>query len=97
MKTHYSLKRSISLLVIIITFVIFGALGASKFYTSQLEQENTKANKYAEGQLEIHELQFHIVQIQQFLTDVSATGDKDGFSDAEENFIAANKALEKLS
>ena len=72
-------------------------MGASKFYANLLQTENLDADAYSEGQLETHKLQFHIVQIQQFLTDVSATGDKDGFSDAEENFIAASKILDKLN
>ncbi len=41
-------------------------------------------------------LRLDIVQIQQFLTDVSATGDKDGFNDAKKHFDRANKNIEKL-
>ena len=39
---------------------------------------------------------FHVVQIQQFLTDVSATGDDAGFADAAEQAKAAKTSLEKL-
>ena len=42
------------------------------------------------------DLRFHVVQIQQFLTDASATGDRDGFGDAKEHYQAAVKQLDEL-
>ena len=42
------------------------------------------------------DLRFHVVQIQQFLTDASATGDRDGFGDAKEHYQAAVKLLDEL-
>ncbi len=40
---------------------------------------------------------FHVVQIQQFLTDVSATGDDDGLGAAAENLKEARQYLAKLA
>ncbi len=42
------------------------------------------------------EARFRIVQIQQFLTDVAATHDQDGFSDANENLAAAIANLDQV-
>ena len=42
------------------------------------------------------DLRFHVVQIQQFLTDASATGDRDGFGDAKEHYQAAVKLLDEM-
>jgi methyl-accepting chemotaxis protein len=39
------------------------------------------------------EVRYHVVQIQQFLTDVSATGEADGYKDAEEHYQALLKIL----
>ena len=42
------------------------------------------------------ETRFDVVQIQQFLTDVSATGDTDGFKDADTNLKEAQDSLRAL-
>ncbi|MDC7714293.1 methyl-accepting chemotaxis protein [Vogesella sp. LYT5W] len=42
------------------------------------------------------DIRFHVVQIQQFLTDVSATADRDGFSDAKTHYQQALQQLEEL-
>jgi hypothetical protein len=39
------------------------------------------------------DVRYHVVQIQQFLTDVSATGEADGYKDAEEHYQALLKIL----
>jgi len=46
--------------------------------------------------LSMLETRFDVVQIQQFLTDVSATGDTDGFKDAEKNLQEAQDSLRAL-
>jgi methyl-accepting chemotaxis protein len=43
------------------------------------------------------ETRFNVVQIQQFLTDVSATADCDGFEDAAANFDHARRNLDALA
>lgn len=41
----------------------------------------------------LHEARFHIVQIQQFITDVSATGNREGLVEAKQHFDEANEHL----
>jgi methyl-accepting chemotaxis protein len=45
----------------------------------------------------LKDVRFHVVQIQQFLTDVSATAERDGFDDANEHLQLARAALHDLS
>ena len=40
---------------------------------------------------------FHVVQVQQFLTDSSATGERDGLKDADEHFAALQKNLRAIA
>ena len=42
------------------------------------------------------EARFHVVQVQQFLTDASATGERDGLKDASEHFQALGKICAPL-
>ncbi|MDH2433488.1 methyl-accepting chemotaxis protein [Pokkaliibacter sp. MBI-7] len=42
------------------------------------------------------EARFHVVQVQQFLTDASATGDRDGFDDAKEHYQALQANLDEI-
>lgn len=50
--------------------------------------------------LQIEDLRFHVIQIQQFLTDASATQSKpgydDGFGEAKSNFDSANKIIDSF-
>ena len=50
-----------------------------------------------DAQLVFKDIRFNIVQIQQFLTDVSATGDLGPLKDAEENLNEAKQRLNHLS
>ena len=43
------------------------------------------------------EARFHVVQVQQFLTDSSATGERDGLKDAAEHFQALNNNLRAIA
>ena len=43
------------------------------------------------------DVRYHVVQIQQFLTDVSATGDADGYKDAEEHYQAVLQNLPAMT
>ena len=42
------------------------------------------------------DVRFHVVQVQQFLTDASATGDRDGFGDAKEHYQKAVTQLDEM-
>ena len=97
MNNRYSLRRSIIASALIFLGIVTLSIFVNKYLTNEVEQINNQANLLARGQFAVHQVQFHTVQIQQFLTDVSATGDRDGFEDASKNFIAANVLLDEMS
>lgn len=45
----------------------------------------------------LKDVRYHIVQIQQFLTDASATGEEDPFGEAKENLLAAATQLDEFA
>ncbi len=64
------------------------------------ESSNKQMEEILPNTFDFLSLQLNIVQIQQWLTDISATraaeGFDDGFVEAEKHFIAANKDLDRL-
>ncbi len=96
MKTNFSLRRTFIYLGIFTLFISVFSVLSGKYMSDKVESLDRMSNSLQHSQLYVHELQYNVVQIQQFLTDVSATGDRDGFSDAEKNFRQANVLLDKL-
>jgi len=62
------------------------------------EYNNLRAdeNRFAQSQLMFKDIRYNIVQIQQFLTDVSATGDREPVVDAEKNMNEAIKTIRDI-
>ncbi len=63
---------------------------------SNLQQSSEDQASRVESMLAIKEARFHIVQIQQFLTDVGATRDEGAFEEAEANLKEALVHLDEL-
>ncbi|MEI7843889.1 MAG: methyl-accepting chemotaxis protein [Gallionellaceae bacterium] len=97
MATQFNLKKSG--IQLIIGLVIVGALNpiAGYYFTAKVAELEAESKRLTHATDAAHSLQFNVSQIQQFLTDVSATSDQDGFKDAEENFGAANLQLDELT
>jgi methyl-accepting chemotaxis protein len=64
------------------------------------ERSNEQVKEVLPNLLDFLELQLNVVQIQQWLTDVSATraaeGFDDGFDEAKAYFVKANKVMDRL-
>ena len=81
-----------------VALVIWGALillwqlndGALGRTDRSLDREQTLVT----AMLALKDVRFHVVQIQQFLTDASATGDTDPFSEAEQHKTGALERLD---
>ncbi len=74
-----------------ITFIVIINVTFNSLDDSMREYQNL------ETQMEVFkDTRFHVIQIQQFLTDVSATHNKEGFDEAERNRIEALKNLEEI-
>ena len=92
-----SIKR-----LLLISALLIGLLMGTLLVTNQLQLN--AADRHAEHQamvvesmMAIKDARYHVVQIQQFLTDVSATGDVGPFADAEENLTGALASLDRLA
>ena len=97
MKKPYNLRRSIFGIVALLFVIVTMSICSGRYISLQIEKANEQANQMTNSQFYVRELKFHIVQIQQFLTDVSATGERDGFDDAAENYNEDIMLLDELS
>ena len=96
MKNTFSLRR-------LAIFMIFAALALAVFntaiimwLTNDLRNLQSHADVLDLAKEHSHETQFHVAKVQQYLTDVSATGDRDGFEDAAAHVKSAQTLLEEL-
>jgi len=82
---------SISTLLFIASFIFVLLLWNSfSSIDKMLKEQNTREHSV----LVLKDTRFHVIQIQQFLTDVGATRNTGGFSEAKDNL---NKALQSLT
>jgi methyl-accepting chemotaxis protein len=96
MKTTFSLRRlAIILIVAAITFAIFNTT-IVMWLTRDLQKLQSHSDVINLAKDHAHEVQFHVAQTQQFLTDVAATGDRGGFEEAEAHFKKAQSLLDEL-
>ncbi|RTL55828.1 MAG: hypothetical protein EKK46_05715 [Rhodocyclaceae bacterium] len=65
-------------------------------FSSSINESRYEHQVSQKAILAMLQTRFNVVQIQQFLTDVSATGEADGFKDAEENLKQAQQNLAEL-
>jgi len=96
MNTSFNLRDAAKQLIFLLVIVGLLNLGSSFILAGQVSDYNQRLEKLSQINNDAHKLLLNVSQIQQFLTDVSATGDSDGFKDAQENFQSANKALDDI-
>ena len=65
--------------------------------SNDIIDKSIEQQRIANAMRALAETRINVVQIQQFLTDVAATGDSGGFSDAAANLAAARANLDKLA
>jgi len=80
--------------IIVLTAVIFLSVFTIIKARSSQSSIDFVRNKVSVSVAEMKQVKVDIIQIQQILTDASATGYLDGFDDAEEHFSNANKLLD---
>ena len=97
MAKTFNLRRSATFLAV--TLVALGVVSfvANDRLVNNIELLNAKSQLLEASSSDAQALQFHVSQVQQFLTDVSATGERAGFAEAETHFQAANTLLDELS
>ena len=97
MNRNFSLRRSFITLVLVMVATFIISISLNKYFTNELQSIQAEIIKIEDAATDGHEVQFHAVQIQQFLTDVSATSDRGGFDDAATHFKAANLILDNMA
>ena len=91
-----SVKQILLAVTLVLTLlgVIAGTFSWNRF--QNLEALTAAQRAATASELALKNARYHVVQIQQFLTDVSATHDTDGFGDAAENLEAAKTELARI-
>jgi methyl-accepting chemotaxis protein len=83
----------------VLSFVALGviALAWNEFRFRGIEAANREEASAIESMRLLKDMRFNVVQIQQFLTDVSATHDDAGYEEARTNLDAVHKAATQLA
>ncbi|MDF1589565.1 MAG: HAMP domain-containing methyl-accepting chemotaxis protein [Gammaproteobacteria bacterium] len=81
--------------------LFFGLLGVAFIAVSwtlfhQIESTSAKQQLQIATMLELDNVRFQVVQVQQFYTDVAATHNTAGFEEAKQHFEAANSGITRL-
>lgn len=101
-----SLGNKIIISCTALLFILFSTIGITLFFLEgqqqsllAMEESMEKAEKVESLVLDIKEIELHIVQVQQWLTDISATraldGLNDGFDEAEKHTNELDRTLQK--
>ena len=97
MKFTFSLRRSAIILIIGAMIIAIINVTAATHLTGQLKEYDTEAELTDISLTIANEFQYKTLQIQQSLTDASATGDRDAFKEAEQHFQNAEEYLNELN
>ncbi len=103
MKWIYNIKIKnilVGVAVMVVSVMLLNAFLNQRGLNALAESSNKQMEEILPNTFDFLSLQLNIVQVQQWLTDISATrgveGFDDGFVEAEKHFIAANKDLDRL-
>lgn len=93
----FYMRRFFIMVNIAVLMVMLGIGGGSFYMYSKLVEVNEQSDQLRDQELSIKDLKYHLVQIQQFLTDVSATREEGGYKEAKESLDKAKEVTKKLS
>jgi len=86
--------------LISLTAILLGSLilsiAVNWSFSNTLQQANHYQQKSSDAMILFSEVKFYIAQIQQYLTDVAATGERDAISDAEKHMELTRQNLDAL-
>ena len=89
-------RLALSMSVLIVITLVAGTLWRSSM-TSSMAEVSRKLAELATTQLTLQELRYHTVQVQQYLTDASLTGDQPSIDEAQRHAEAAKVELTRLN
>ncbi len=97
MASSFTIKKIIALSTLFGLVLLGILLGVVwRGFSSSIDASHNEHQVSQKAMLAMLQARFNVVQIQQFLTDVSATGETDGFKAAEENLKEAKASLAAL-
>ena len=97
MNKTFSLRRAVIWLVFILVAISALSMGINLHLTNEVQQINTQTLQYEDEVNNAHTIQFNVIQMQQYFTDVSTTANRGGFDKAADHYRAAIKNLDGLS
>jgi methyl-accepting chemotaxis protein len=90
------LRNLLFTIAVILTATLTSIAFLTIFYLDHLKTLNKSSQRWTNIRLEALDAKYSIVQIQQFLTDASVTGDETGVSDAKANLDQLALTLNKI-
>jgi methyl-accepting chemotaxis protein len=97
MKNNFNLKRIALWMCIVALLMAAFNTATIIWFTNQLQSYQHQSDVLSNASEKAYETQYHVAQIQQFLTDVSATGEPDGYKDAETHYRDTLILLDELA
>jgi methyl-accepting chemotaxis protein len=91
-----SIKKLMLTVTIVVTIVLLGFAAVGWLNANTLMNKTNEQERISEGMRAMAEARFHVIQIQQFLTDVAATADPGGYGDAKAELDGAIASLDQL-
>ena len=97
MKNTFNLHKTALMLFIALLIVTSINIVTIVRLTSRLIHNQSELTTVSTAAYKANELRYHVAQIQQFLTDVSATGDRGAFEDAGAHYQSVQTLLDELT
>ena len=97
MKNTFNLHKTALMLFIALLIVTSTNIVTIVRLTSRLIHNQSELTTVSTAAYKANELRYHVAQIQQFLTDVSATGDRGAFEDAGAHYQSVQTLLDELT
>ena len=97
MKNTFNLHKTALMLFIALLIVTSTNIVTIVRLTSRLIHNQSELTTVSTAAYKANELRYHVAQIQQFLTDVSATGNRGAFEDAGAHYQSVQTLLDELT
>jgi len=89
----FSAKKIIQIFAILFVFLFIIASNISRNYLLNISNNVLLQSKYTQSMFYLKEVKFNTIQVQQFLTDVSATHDAAGYDEAQKQYDNSKQNL----
>ena len=91
-----SIKVLMRTVIIIVTLAVCGFIATTWMKSNSLMEKTMEQERISEAMRAMAESRYHVIQIQQFLTDVGATADLGGYDEAQKELSGAMASLDRL-